>query len=259
MTVALLMVSPAVSHGADPRPGQLARVLSGLQDNGKNWSRDGLSWLLQREYVTHLMFMATDEGSGTSGGGFYGPSQGRYGWQWLSKRLDRDEDDAITFEEFSGPREWFEALDKDRDGLLTEEDFAWYGSSALAKASGKAKSLFSQIDRDSDGQVSADEWKLWFQRLRGSKAYLAQDDLLPVFMETKKSWRAAGKNKGMKRDRTAVVASYISSDIGSPWEGPAIGGMAPDFTLSSMHGPEKLSLSGHRGKKPLVLIFGSFT
>jgi peroxiredoxin len=40
---------------------------------------------------------------------------------------------------------------------------------------------------------------------------------------------------------------------------PRAGDLAPDFTLSDINGENSLTLSDFRGKKPVVLIFGSFT
>ena len=40
---------------------------------------------------------------------------------------------------------------------------------------------------------------------------------------------------------------------------PKVGDMAPDFTLSDTSGTESVTLSDFRGKKPVALIFGSFT
>ena len=37
------------------------------------------------------------------------------------------------------------------------------------------------------------------------------------------------------------------------------GDAAPDFTLKSLDGPQTVTLSDFRGKRPVVLIFGSYT
>ena len=37
------------------------------------------------------------------------------------------------------------------------------------------------------------------------------------------------------------------------------GDMAPDFTLKSPAGKQKTTLSSYRGKKPVALVFGSYT
>ena len=40
---------------------------------------------------------------------------------------------------------------------------------------------------------------------------------------------------------------------------PKAGDMAPDFTLYDIEGKNAVSLSDFRGKKPVALVFGSFT
>jgi hypothetical protein len=71
--------------------------------------------------------------------------------------------------------------------------------------------------------------------------------------------KGPGGKTPVRKSRLPVVCSYISGDVGSPSEGPALGALAPDFTLTTGDGKGKITLSQHWGKKPLVLIFGSFT
>ena len=40
---------------------------------------------------------------------------------------------------------------------------------------------------------------------------------------------------------------------------PRAGDLAPDFTLSDISGKNSITLSDFRGKKPVALVFGSFT
>ncbi len=40
---------------------------------------------------------------------------------------------------------------------------------------------------------------------------------------------------------------------------PKVGDAAPDFELSDVHGEHTVRLSDFRGKKPVALIFGSYT
>jgi hypothetical protein len=40
---------------------------------------------------------------------------------------------------------------------------------------------------------------------------------------------------------------------------PRAGDLAPDFTLRDISGTESVTLSDFRGKKPVALVFGSFT
>ena len=40
---------------------------------------------------------------------------------------------------------------------------------------------------------------------------------------------------------------------------PKAGDLAPDFTLADISGTRSVTLSDFRGKKPVALVFGSFT
>ena len=40
---------------------------------------------------------------------------------------------------------------------------------------------------------------------------------------------------------------------------PKAGDMAPDFELHDLHGEDAVRLSSFRGRKPVALVFGSFT
>lgn len=217
---------------------------------------------MKREYVVQLFHMTTDPRGGMGGGGWYRPSQARYGWEWLRQRCDRNGDGTIVLAEFDGPREWFEALDRDRDGVLTKDDFDWGAGTPLAVANAKARTLLDRIDGDANGQLTPAEWNLWFDALAGKKGYVSQDDLIPLFLE-RKAPGGMGTPVPMKapvpKTRLPVVCSYISGDVGSLSEGPDVGEPAPYFSLLTVDGKNKFSLSKNREQKPLVLIFGSFT
>ena len=42
-------------------------------------------------------------------------------------------------------------------------------------------------------------------------------------------------------------------------QAPKAGDLAPDFTLSDISGTESVTLSDFRGKKPVAMVFGSYT
>lgn len=257
LAAALGMALPSGGFSQEPaRPGQLRGVLSALKQDGDAWTRLGTDWLLNREYVSHLLYLATDSRGNIVGSGMYHPSQVKYGWEWLRQRCDRDGDGTVSLSEFGGPREWFEALDKDRDGVLTKDDFDWSAGSPLAAAGSKASALFERIDRDGNGRATPEEWKLWFDALAGSKGYIGQDDLIPLFLEQKRG--GTGKMP-VRRSRLSLICAYLAGDVGPASDGPGLGEMAPDFALSTVDGKGKLSLSEHRTKRPQVLVFGSFT
>ena len=42
-------------------------------------------------------------------------------------------------------------------------------------------------------------------------------------------------------------------------QAPRAGDLAPDFTLSNLSGTASITLADFRGRRPVALIFGSFT
>jgi hypothetical protein len=59
--------------------------------------------------------------------------------------------------------------------------------------------------------------------------------------------------------KDVLLWGLLTGEIGSGAEGPRLETDAPDFTLKSPDGKQAITLSAHRGKRPVVLIFGSFT
>lgn len=55
--------------------------------------------------------------------------------------------------------------------------------------------------------------------------------------------------------RTRLMAAQKKLDANAPREGD----MAPDFTLRDIEGKDSVRLSDFRGKRPVALVFGSFT
>jgi peroxiredoxin len=52
---------------------------------------------------------------------------------------------------------------------------------------------------------------------------------------------------------------FLRGELGWLSAGPKIGDMAPDFDLPRHDRPERVKLSESLGKRPVVLVFGSFT
>lgn len=53
--------------------------------------------------------------------------------------------------------------------------------------------------------------------------------------------------------------SLMSGQKALEAKAPRSGDMAPDFTLYDVEGKDSVTLSEFRGKKPVALVFGSFT
>jgi hypothetical protein len=59
--------------------------------------------------------------------------------------------------------------------------------------------------------------------------------------------------------KEVLLYGLLTGEIGCGSEGPKLDAPAPDFTLKSPDGKTTITLSSFKGKKPVVLVFGSFT
>jgi hypothetical protein len=166
---------------------------------------------------------------------------------------------VITAEKFAGPPEIFERLDRDRDGELKREDFDWSDNTPFVRQQGQAGQWFARIDKSSNGRVTPEEWQQFFERLAGEKGYISRDDLRAgLFPPTPRSGSAPlPGQQGPSMD--VLLKGLVSGELGSLREGPAINDPGPDFELETQDGKRSVQLSTFRDKKPVVLIFGSFT
>ncbi len=73
-----------------------------------------------------------------------------------------------------------------------------------------------------------------------------------ILCEAKKEVRILTKTL---KDRQEAKAWQREHDQAAP----RVGDLAPDFTLRDANGENPVRLSDFRGKKPVALIFGSFT
>ncbi len=153
--------------------------------------------------------------------------------------------DAILQGQMSGGQGWFQPsqsrlgwnwlvqrFDADRDGKISAEEF----TGPLA--------IWERLDRNRDGALTAADFDWWPPRRATAPA------------------RPAGKPAGKsaeRPDRAMLLAGLFNGEIGSPYEGPRVGQLAPCFTLPTVDGKNSIALRDHLGKKPVVLVFGSFT
>jgi len=61
--------------------------------------------------------------------------------------------------------------------------------------------------------------------------------------------------KFIARFRSKLMKKHVALNR----EAPKVGDIAPDFTLQDVTGTETVTLSDFRGKKPVALVFGSYT
>jgi hypothetical protein len=220
--------------------------------------REGAGRVRRLEFVEMLTAMLSGSGTGP-GEGWFHPAQSRYGWRWLADHHDADHDGTITQQEFPGSDELFRRLDRNRDGVLTPADFDWSDRSDQARREGPSRQWFRMLDSDGNGRISVREWQALFDRASKGKGYLTAEDLRDALPVSPPAGQPRSGPKEVPPSPLVLLQGLFSGELGSPFEGPAVGEQAPDFTLRTPDGKQTISLHGYRGKGPVVLIFGSFT
>jgi hypothetical protein len=216
-----------------------------------------LSWLRNVESVQ--MFAAILSGNPPSSGdmGWFHPGQSAYSLKWLVERMDKDHDGAIDRKEFTGPSELFDRMDRNHDGQLTAADFDWSDASPLTRQMQMLNPFFRRADTDHNEKITSAEWQALFQEAAKGKDSLSREELHALLFPPPPP-RPKKPTTGMPSPVT-LVKGLFNGEIGSLHEGPSLGQLAPNFTLKTFDKGKTLSLSRFRGKKPVVLVFGSFT
>ena len=94
-----------------------------------------------------------------------------------------------------------------------------------------ARILMRMIDLNEDKWISIEEYNKFFANLDQNKDGFVNEKEITDFMKKK------------QKDES----------------GPAVGEEAPDFELRTLEGDGVVKLSDFKGKKPVVLVFGSYT
>jgi hypothetical protein len=191
-----------------------------------------------------------------AGFGWFGPAEARYTWDRLAAR-DKNKDGRVTRSEFGGPAELFEALDRDGDGAITADDLDWSDDSRYARQMDMAERLLRRADDNGNKKVSRKEWAKLFDELAKNKKELEAEDLRRLLFPPSRGGPPPGMS-GMP-PKAVLLYGLLTGEIGSGAAGPKLDALAPDFTLKSPDGKTTITLSEFRGKKPVALIFGSFT
>jgi hypothetical protein len=121
--------------------------------------------------------------------------------------------------------------------------------------------LFGLLDDDEDGEISREEWNEFFSRAAGKKGSLTPEGLRKALAEKRPdpAKAAAALAQLFNPTQAQLLKGFVTGEIGSVFEGPRLGEQAPNFTLKTFDGKGAWSLAEHRGKRPVVLVFGSFT
>jgi len=202
--------------------------------------------------LTHIIEKGADMGPGD---GWFKPGESRYSWKQLAARYDLDRDGRITAKEFAGPPEMFRRLDRDRDGVITAADFDWSERSPLNQQMGQAAGWVRR-HADDGRTITKAEWDAIFKKASQGADRLSVEDMRAILFPPSPP-RPPGPPPEMP-SKAMLLKGLFNGEIGSPFEGPKLGADAPDFTLTDLDG-KPASLSQFRDKKPVVLVFGSFT
>ncbi|HUQ69274.1 MAG TPA: deiodinase family protein [Planctomycetaceae bacterium] len=203
------------------------------------------------------MYLAIARGSQMGAGhGWFGPGQSRYDWQWLSQHGEAESSNGgLTQEQFRGSAEWFQRLDRNRDGRISPDDLDWSDDHPWVENAHMVNRLFRKIDPSGDGKLTREEWLAFFDRASANREVVTSAEL-------RDTWLAGMSSNFLPGDaptKEILLRGLFAGEVGSLQEGPAIGDAAPDFKLQTQDGSQTIQLSRVTGTKPLVLVFGNFT
>lgn len=188
------------------------------------------------------------------GEGWFGPGQSRYTWDWLVKANGLENAESLAPEQFRGEPEWFERLDRNRDGRLTPADFDWSDGNPYVRQFYQVNGMLRRIDRDGDGRLARDELSAFFDKAARGRDYVTTVDLTELLMAGQ---GGASRDEGPAPD--TLIRGLFRGEIGSLGEGPRLNAPAPEFALKTHDGKRTIRLGEVIGAKPVVLVFGNFT
>ena len=190
-----------------------------------------------------------------AGQGWFGPAAARFSWSWLADRHGIAADGQLKKENFRGSPDWFDRLDRTRDGKLSADEFDWSDRNPWVQQSYMINRLFRKMDPTGDGQLTREEWNVFFDRIADGKETISSDDLRDAWL----TGAGSGFSPGDVPSREILLKGLFSGEVGSLEEGPDLDAAAPEFELPTHDGLRTVKLSDHFGKKPVVLVFGNFT
>lgn len=197
------------------------------------------------------------------GAGWWRATEKKYGWTWLKRKFDKNSNNTIEKDEFPDDSQhalFLRRLDRDLDGKITTADFdvsIFQGASPAAARARLAEFLFFEFDTDTNGQVTNDELAAFFRRTdRETSSFLTAEDIMEA-LGGSETEQKPGDSQGPSN--SDLLTMFFTKQLGWFEEGPKLGDIAPDFTLTTFDQKSEISLSKLRDKKPVVIIFGSFT
>ncbi len=139
-------------------------------------------------------------------------------------------------------QEGFGGADADEDGKVSAAEMKEYVSGKL-QGFDRFDELMKKLDKDEDGFLSEEEFG---NRMTAVRSLMSQGepDQEQAEMEKKEE---KPKQEGRRRRGRDQKPSLKVGDV------------APGFKLDSLDGKSETELGQYKGKKPVILIFGSYT
>ena len=207
------------------------------------WDRDEDGQLTDADFASSSSGM----GSGPSPADMRRQMREPMGRRMMSRYFQRDDDNTqVTRVEF---QQSIADYDTNADATLEADEFrpkaAGYQVGVPGDDSPMVQRIMGDIDpwdtiaapvdTDEDGKLTSVELTAFYDKLAGDA------DL----------WDLPAMTGGGRRSGAGGPAPVKT--------GPAVGTVAPDFTLEPPNGDDKVTLSSFRGDQPVALIFGSYT
>lgn len=186
--------------------------------------------------------------------GWFGPAASRFSWEWLAKQNGIAPDQPLKKDAFRGDEKIFAQLDRDHDGTISGFDLDWSDSNPWVRQSYMVNRMFRRIDPGGDGNLTKEEWQLFFEKVAGKDDFFRFEQLRDALIPP-----GNGFLPGDEPGKETLIQGLMSGEIGSLQEGPSVNDAAPDFELKPLEGGDFVRLSDRIGRKPVVLVFGNFT
>jgi hypothetical protein len=188
-------------------------------------------------------------------GGWFGPAESRFSWEWLAARHGVQPEESIKDEQFDGPPTIFKVLDRDRNKALDKADFDWASNNPWVQQSNMVGRIFRRMDPSGDGRMTSDEWQAFFVRVAGGQETIRIEQLRDAWI----GGQTGGFAPGDEPSKDTLIKGLFGSELGSLQEGPDVDAPAPLFELKPLSGGGPVRLADMIGTKPIVLCFGNFT